>query len=378
MSSGSATGKVYLLSNQATGNSVEVFDRDIDGRLTQKGTFPTGGLGLGSVTNPLDSLTSQGSLAISQDQRFLFAVDAGSDEISSLAIDGDKLVAVDRVASGGTTPVSVTSHGNLVYVVHRGDPASGDSSITGFTVASNGKLSALPGSTQTLAGAPGAAPAQVRFTPDGTQLVVTEQTRDIIDVLPVGANGIAGAPVRNTSAGSGPFGFTFAGKDLLIVTELNGGSASTTTSYRVGSDGTLTVVSAAVPTAEDGACWVSVPNGTTKPRFAYVSNAVSGTITGFDIDDAGELSLLTASGHIAVTVDSESALDNAVSSDGRFLYVVTGGFSETAQNPVVSDQMSINAFKVEANGNLTPIADQNGQKPLIDGLAPGTQGIVAI
>jgi 6-phosphogluconolactonase (cycloisomerase 2 family) len=218
----------------------------------------------------------------------------------------------------------------------------------------------------------------VRFTPDGTQLVVTEQTRDIIDVLPVGANGIAGAPVRNTSAGSGPFGFTFAGKDLLIVTELNGGSASTTSSYRVGSDGTLTVVSAAVPTAEDGACWVSVPNGTTKPRFAYVSNAVSGTITGFDIDDAGELSLLTASGHIAVTVDSESALDNAVSSDGRFLYVVTGGFSETAQNPVVSDQMSINAFKVEANGNLTPIADQNGQKPLIDGLAPGTQGIVAI
>jgi hypothetical protein len=39
--------------------------------------------------------------------------------------------------------------------------------------------------------------------------------------------------------------------------------------------------------------------------------------------------------------------------------------------------MSINAFKVEASGNLTPVADQNGRKPVIDGLAPGTQGIVA-
>jgi 6-phosphogluconolactonase (cycloisomerase 2 family) len=370
------TGKVYIMSNQATGNSVTVYDRDIDGRLTEKGTFPTGGRGAGSETNPLDSLTSQGSLAMSPDQRFLFTVEAGSNEVSSLKIDREKLIAVSRVASGGTFPVSVTSYGNLIYVLHRGDGAAEDASVTGFTVAADGKLSQLSGSTQTLVGE--SFPSQVRFTPDGKQLVVTEQTRNIIDVLPVDANGVAGAPVKNTSSGVGPFGFTFAGKDVLIVSELNNGSNSTTSSYRVGPNGKLTVISGAVATAEDGACWVSVPNGTVKPRFAYVSNAVSGTITAFAIDDAGKLSLLTASGHIAVTVDSESALDSAVSSDGQFLYVVTGGFSETAQNPVFADQMSINAFKVETSGNLTPIADQNGSKPVIDGLAPGTQGIVAI
>jgi 6-phosphogluconolactonase (cycloisomerase 2 family) len=372
--SNGCVGRVYVMSNQATGNSVTVYDRDIDGGLTQNGVFPTGGLGSAGVTDPLDSLTSQGSLAMSQDQRFLFAVNAGSNEVSSLAVDGDKLISVSRVASGGTFPVSVTSYGKLVYVLHRGNPAIGDSSIAGFTVGPDGTLSALPGSIQTLVGGPGAFPAQVRFSPDGKQLVVSERTRDIIDVLPVGANGVAGPPVRNASSGSGPFGFTFAGKDLLIVSELNTASAS---SYRLGADGKLAVVSGAVSTAEEGACWVAVPNGTTTPRFAYVSNATSGTISAFNIDTAGALSLLNPSGHIAVTVGAEAPLDSAVSSDGRFLYIVTGGFSETAENPIISDQMSINAFKVEASGNLTPLVDQNGQAPAVDGLAPGTQGIVA-
>lgn len=44
-------GAVYVMSNQATGNSVTIFDRAADGSLTQKGTFPTGGLGIGGVTD---------------------------------------------------------------------------------------------------------------------------------------------------------------------------------------------------------------------------------------------------------------------------------------------------------------------------------------
>ncbi len=66
----SGPGVVYVMSNQATGNSVTIFDRAADGSLTQGGTFPTGGLGGGSVTNPIDSLFSQGSLVLSKDPWF--------------------------------------------------------------------------------------------------------------------------------------------------------------------------------------------------------------------------------------------------------------------------------------------------------------------
>ncbi|HEX8158878.1 MAG TPA: beta-propeller fold lactonase family protein [Solirubrobacteraceae bacterium] len=368
-----APGALYVMSNQATGNSVTVFARAADGSLTQGKTFPTGGLGIGSLNDPNDSLTSQGSLILSPDQRFLFAVNAGSNEVSTLAIDGDELVAVDRVPSGGTTPVSVTMRDNLLYVLHRGDATIGDSNVSGFTIAANGKLSALAGSTQRLTGGPGAAPAEVHFTPDGTQLVVTERTNNLIDVLPVDQYGRAGAPIKNTSNGPGPFGFTFAGDDVLIVSQLGD---SATSSYRLGKDGTLTVISGSVSTAEQGACW-AVTNSTADPRFVYVSNAVSGSITGYRIATNGALRRLTPDGHTAVTVDLHAALDSAVSADGQFLYIITAGFNELAETPM-NDPMSINAYRIETDGNLTAIHGSAGPVPAIEGLAPGTQGIAAI
>jgi 6-phosphogluconolactonase (cycloisomerase 2 family) len=366
-----APGALYVMSNQATGNSITVFSRAADGTLTQGNTYPTGGLGTGSLADPNDPLTSQGSLILSEDHRYLFAVNAGSDEISVLAVEDDTLVAVDRVASGGTRPVSVAVRGNLLYVLNGGDAGNGDSNVTGFTVDSDGKLTAL-GSTQPLVGGPGARPAQVSFTPDGTKLVVTERTNNLIDVLPVDQTGRAGVPIRTTSNGPGPFGFTFAGSDVLIVSQLDN---SATSSYRLAADGTLSVISGSLSTAEQGACWVVTNNGS-DPRFAYVSNAVSGSITGYRVDPSGTLRRLSVDGHTAVTVDNHAALDSAVSEDGQFLYIVTAGFNELAENPI-NGPMSINAYRIEADGNLTAVNGTGGTGPAIDGLAPGTQGIAA-
>jgi 6-phosphogluconolactonase len=353
------------MTNQDTGNAVTVFERAADGGLTQIETFPTGGLGIGnatSVANALDPLISQGSLTLSDDHRFLFAVDAGSNEVSVLAIEGNKLIPVDRVPSGGTLPVSVTVHKNLLYVLNRIG-----STITGFTVGTGGKLSALAGSTQSLIRGENGVPAQIRFTPGGTQLAVTELTNNLIEVLAIDEYGRAGSPVANQSSGIAPLGFAFAGNDLLIVSEA---TSNATSSYRVTQDGTLEVVSGSVPTTEEAACWV-VTNSTTDPRYAYVVNATSGSISGYRIEGTGALSLLDPDGRTGVTVDSLAAIDHAVSGDGRFLYVLTGGFSVTSETPDVSAEMSITSFRIETDGSLTTI-------PGPGGLPPGTQGIVAI
>ena len=103
------TGAVYTLTNTAA-NAVIVYDRAASGELTWSGTFPTGGSG--------GSLGSQGAVTISEDGRWLYAVDAGSSDIAVFRITKSGLTWSDRVASGGIQPVSVTTSHDLVYVVN--------------------------------------------------------------------------------------------------------------------------------------------------------------------------------------------------------------------------------------------------------------------
>ena len=82
-----------------------------------------------------------------------------------------------------------------------------------------------------------------------------------------------------------------------------------------------------------------------RPAFAYVSNSVSGTISGYNINTDGTLSLLTADGHSAMHPDAHAALDSAVSSDGRFLYISTAGFSELSDLAGACNKMTISALR---------------------------------
>lgn len=66
---------VYTMTNDPAGNEVVVFDRDNDGMLTMADSVATQGLGSGGVFDPL---VSQGSLIISDNGRWLIAVNAAS------------------------------------------------------------------------------------------------------------------------------------------------------------------------------------------------------------------------------------------------------------------------------------------------------------
>src|SRR5690606_29023509 len=97
-----APGAVYVLGNAAMNNEVLVFDRSPDGTLTAAGAFATGGAGTGA------GLGSQGALVLSENGRWLVAVNAGSDEISVFRVRQDGLELTDTEASGGQMPISVT------------------------------------------------------------------------------------------------------------------------------------------------------------------------------------------------------------------------------------------------------------------------------
>lgn len=337
-----AAGAVYTLSNAANGNELLVFARAADGSLSPAGAVPTGGLGTGA------GLGSQGAVVASDDGRLLFAVDAGSDEISVFALRPQGPALVDRVASGGDRPISLTVHHRLLYVLN-----AGSETITGFTVGSDGSLSPLAGSTRPLSGA-GVGPAQVEFSPDGRLLVVTEKATSLIDTYTVGRDGLASGPLVQASEGTTPFGFAFDRRGRLFVSEAFGGApdASALSSYDLDRGGVLETISPSVGTTETAACWVVV---THDGRFAYTTNTGSGTVTGYAIADDGSVSLLDADG--ATGTAGTGPIDAAFDASGRHLYVLNAGGT-------------ISAFSRGGDGSLTPLSGASG-------LPAGTVGIAA-
>lgn len=341
------TGAVYVMTNHSSGNSVMVFHRDTAGVLTFAASFASGGDGAGSGADPLGS---QGALRLSPDNRLLFAVNAGSDSVSVFAVSGDQLSLLDTVDSGGTMPVSVAVDGDLVYVLNAG----GTPNVTGFTFdRRTAHFVALPGSTQNLPGGTGAGPAQVSFTPDGSVLVVTEKDTNMIDTF-VLEDGIAQPAVSFASNGATPFGFAFDHDDV-IVSDASGGPTETSalSSYEVGGDGSLEVVTPALADTQNAACWVVVPRD---GRFAYAANAGSGTISGYTVSAGGDLALLNAIA--ASTGDGSAPTDMALSNNSHFLYVRGGGNG------------TIMGFRIEADGGLTSVAT-------VAGVPSGSQGIAA-
>ena len=166
--SNEAAAAVFVMTNNADHNEIISFQRAADGSLRQPHRFATRGRGTGGLTDPLES---QGSLTLSQDHSWLFAVNGGSGEISVFFVRGSRLLLADKEVSGGSEPNAVAQHGNFVYVLNVG----GSSNVVGFRF-SNGHLSRIANSIRFLTTNNSEA-ASLAFSPDGQFLVVTELWR---------------------------------------------------------------------------------------------------------------------------------------------------------------------------------------------------------
>src|SRR5438874_2706531 len=74
---------VYVMTNQAADNTILVYRRNVDGSLNKVQEVSTQGQGSGGSGDPLGS---QGALTLNDEGRLLLAVNAGSNEVSSLAV----------------------------------------------------------------------------------------------------------------------------------------------------------------------------------------------------------------------------------------------------------------------------------------------------
>lgn len=322
-------GEVFVQTDAASGNSVAVYDQTAAGGLRAAGTYPTGGLGGALNGSVVDHLASQGSLAYDRADGLLYAVNAGSNTITVFSVAGDRLIRRQVISSGGTFPVSVAVHGNLVYVLNARDGGS----VQGF-VRIGATLVKVPAWHRSLGLDPAqtpeftSTPGQVAFTPGGSKLIVTTKGgSNDIDVFGVGLlGGLSSKPVVNADPGNVPFAVSFDAGGHLAVPEAGPNAVAT---FTVNRDGTLTLIDR-VRTGQAATCWIASDGST-----FYASNAGSGTLSGYGDDGSGALRPL------GVTATDAGTVDSAASSDGQYLYVQTGG------------KGIVDAYRVRPGGSLT-------------------------
>jgi len=347
----SGSGAVFAMTNESGRNRIIEYERARNGELTRVGSVSTRGRGTGT------DLDTQGAVVLSSDHRFLYAANAGSDNVSVFSVRGSELTFVQKVYAMDV-PNSLSMHGDLLYVLVGSVAGNG---ILGFKVADNGRLTPLPKSFRELS-SPIAVPGQVQFSPDGSLLLVTQKTTNValtpksaIDVFRVKSDGLTTkVPRRAASHGLRPFSLAFRGDgDLVVVEAFNAADGqSAVSSYRVSQNGGLNVRSGSVRNRQTDACWIVV---TLDGRHVFTANFGSGTISSYGFTPTGRLRLQDAT---AASLGMLSQpVDLALSSDSGYLYLLLRGTGAVA------------SFAIGDRGGLKPLGVEKGALPVADGVS---------
>jgi 6-phosphogluconolactonase (cycloisomerase 2 family) len=344
-------GAVFVATNDVKHNQIVMYSRSSTGSLSYVGKFDTGGRGQGGINDPLQS---ESSLTLSGDYKFLLAVNAGSSTLSVFEVHKDGLRLLETKSTEGGNPVSVTMHDDLVYVANVG----GNLHTAGFHLKPWGELEFIPNSRQPLSSLD-TEPGTIAFSPDGTQLIVTERQTSKIDVFSVASDGSLTNPVANAAQGIEPFGASFAPSGVLLVSEAGSGAVS---SYAVNADNSLSVITSKSPSSGIATCWV-IPGGS----YAYATSAITSSISAYKLGSGGDLTplgiTLTEAGVAAAIFPPVGVtafpLDVEVTPDSKFVYVVYSALGQVI------------GYQVGDNGQLTKITSVTPYNPQIgvEGLA---------
>jgi 6-phosphogluconolactonase (cycloisomerase 2 family) len=365
---------VFTQTNGLLSNQVVAYYRQDDGSLLEAGRFATGGTGktgstdgkgapllpIGVGNGPGGLLQGANSVVLAQTPDgtpLLFVTNAGSGDLSVFRVERDRLVLTDRALTGGFSPISVTVHGNLVYVLNQIT-----ATIKGFRVDDAGKLTPVPGAQEPVAGGLLGNAAAVGFDNTGRSLVVTERSfiglnaNSAVDVYDVGQDGVASAPRRLPSPGAEPFGFTFDRANHLLVTEghYEEPHQGTMSTYDLAGDRDLKVLTRAQPDEGWDTCWVVA---TEDGKYAFTQSTVDSAIQSKRINPDGTVTVINPAAAFSSDVPGLlGGFDLALSKGSKYLYAL-------------NQLGTVSAYEIGTDASLKLVDRERGILPFPVGLA---------
>lgn len=196
--------------------------------------------------------------------------------------------------------------------------------------------------------------AQVLFSRDGRQLVVTVKGTNTIYVFPVDRDGTVDSPTITQAPGPALptfFGVAFSRHEDLLVVELFGhatsipaGGSGAVSTFSVSGNGHLLPITSDI--ADGGTAPAAIVVEPVHGNFAYVSNNLSASIASYTIALNGTVTLLTGT---AASGAGPNDLATAHEAGASFLYVLFAGTG------------TVGAFQVDAiTGALTAVTGGSG------------------
>lgn len=332
-------GYVYINNNQLGTNTVMAFSVDANGALTPIGgsPFPTGGGGLQS------GLLAANRMTIGTVTKFLFVANEQTNNISVFSIDlatgALTVVPGSPFPYGGTLSsdisLGVTPDNRFLFA-----SSPGSNNITVFSIAPNGTLIPISGSPF----AAGGVPLGIKVSPDGRFLAVALILEDAVGIFAIAPNGaltaVPGSPFPAAALGA------VAGVDINCASSLLFGQEGSLLGtnidvFSIGSNGALTPIPGSPFNNEGIGISSSAVVLSPSDEHLFVSNPGGRTgITVFNVAADGTLSLVPGSPFADDAFGPPATM--ATNEAGTLLYVY-------------EDIGAVSVFRIAADGKLTPV-----------------------
>jgi 6-phosphogluconolactonase (cycloisomerase 2 family) len=331
--------------NQSTGQLTEVAHSPFSTGFRTGSTFP--------------------DIAVDSQSAHLYLASAGDAEVAGFAIDqtSGALTPLNgspyHAGAGAGAIPAFSPNGKFLYVMDQGASGTGANSVSGYSIGTDGSLTAIAGSPFPA----GTDPSWISFTPNGQFAYVADSGVDAVSAYSVnattGALTALATPTFATDEHPEDLTIDMAGKHLYVPVA-NGSAAGAVQVFTIDADGTLAPVGS-TPAGVTPVFLDIEPTG----RFAYVSSAAGAEVYGYSIN--------ATTG--ALTALPQSPYSTGAGSRPQFITIdPSGKFGYTANE----GSANISGFAIQSTGVLTPVPSSPmpaGSKPIFVSISPEAAGI---
>ncbi len=286
------------------------------------------GTATGNVSNVLVNCTST-----TTSPNYAYVANAGDGTVSqyTIASTGTLTAMTIPTVAAGTAPYSVAVDplGKYAYVANSG---SGNNiyTISQYTIGSNGALTAMSPATI----AAGTAPYSVTVDRSGQYVYVANSGSNNVSQYTIGLGSGALLPMSpaTVAAGTNPYSVTVdpSGKYVYVANE----GSSNISQYTIGTGGALTPMSPATVAAGTNPYSITVTTGASGQEYAYVANSNSTNLAGnsssisqYTIGAGGALLPMSP----ATVAAGTNPVSVVVDKSGLYAYVANFGSTTVSQ-----------------------------------------------